>query len=340
LHKLIASIALLLSLLVQGFLLGALATGSGVGQSPVLWVIMHIVSSAVSAVAVTYFASRLTPGNPKHLFCYVLSLCVSLPLVGAIGSLGALIYGIYHSNNRHDDHVYWQFTKNAELPFTAPLGRQVARTDSRGFAEQVTYSDNPDQLYKKVLAASNIRNALSIGALKTAIKHSDDRIRLTAYQTIDKKVTQLNKEIQKLEGSARGQRAIGQGAKDQSNTWLQIASNYWELLTLEKDEPIAREQLLKKASEAAINAVRILPTNRNAHFTLGRIALLQNKDRMAAVAFERAMALGMPAEKAMPYRAEAAFQARDFNKVAESINQVEESFKAYPPLCHLAGYWS
>ena len=275
------------------------------------------------------------PGNPKHLFYYCVALCLSMPLVGAAGCFGALMYGIYHANNRHDETVYWQFTKNAELPFTAPLGRQVSKTDSRGFAEQVTYSNNPDQLYKKVLAAGNIRNALSVGALKNAVKHSDDRIRLTAYQTLDKKVTHLNKEIQKLEGAARGQ-----GAKDQSNTWLQIASNYWELLTLEKDEPIAREQLLKKASEAALNSVRILPTNRNAHFTLGRIALLQNKERMAAVAFERAMALGMPVEKAMPYRAEAAFQARDFKKVAESIDQVDESFKAYPPLCHLAGYWT
>lgn len=333
--KLIASIVLGLSLLVQGYLLGALATGAGIGALPLLWALVHIVSCAIGAVAITYFASFLTPGNPKHLYFYCFSLCVSMPLVGAIGGLGALIYGIYHSNNRHDEHVYWQFTKNAELPFTAPLGRQVSKPDSRGFSEQITYSDNADELYKKVLAAGNIRNALSVGALKNAIKHSDDRIRLTAYQTLDKKVTQLNKEIQKLEGAARGQ-----GAKDQSNTWLQIASNYWELLTLEKDEPIAREQLLKKASEAAINAVRILPTNRNAHFTLGRVALLQNKDRMAAVAFERAMALGMPVEKAMPYRAEAAFQARDFNKVAESINEVEDSFKAYPPLCHLAGYWS
>lgn len=331
----VAGLGLVLSILVQGYLLAALVMQTGIGAVPLIWVFAHVLSSVLSAVAITFFASLLTPGNPKHLFYYVLTLCASMPLVGAVGGLGALIYGIYHSNHRHDEHVYWQFTRNAELPFTAPLGRQVSRPDSRGFVEQLTYSENADELYRKVLAAGNIRNVLSVGALKNAIKHSDDRIRLTAYQTLDKKVSQLNKEIQSLEGAARGQ-----GAKDQSNTWLQIASNYWELLTLEKDEPIAREQLLKKASEAAINAVRILPTNRNAHFTLGRIALLQNKDRMAAVAFERAMALGMPIEKAMPYRAEAAFQARDFKKVAESIHQVEDSFKVYPPLCHLAGYWS
>lgn len=334
-HKLLASIAFALSLVVQVILVASLAMGAGLSSLPLVWLLLHAASSVVASFAITYFSVQLTPSSPKHLFIYILCLCFSMPVVGAIGALGALVYGIYHSNNRHEEKVYWQFTNVADLPFTAPIGREASKMDSRGFVEQITYSNNADELYKKVLAAGNIRNALSVGALKAAVKHSDDRIRLTAYQTLDKKVTGLNKQIQDLEETARGQ-----GAKDQSNTWLQIASNYWELLTLEKDEPIAREQLLTKASEAAVKSVRILPTNRNAHFTLGRIALLQNKDRVAAVSFERAMTLGMPEEKVMPYLAESAFLARDYKKVAESINKVEESFKAYPPLCHLAEYWS
>lgn len=333
--KLLASLALLLSLMLQALLVSGLATQSGVAVLPFIWLCLHSVAALVAAIAISFFARELMPKEKHSLFLFSFSLCFAIPLIGSIGCLGALIYGIHHSNNRHEEHVYWQVTKNAELPFTAPLERRVAKLDSRGFVEQLVYSDRTNELYGKVLAANNIKNTLSVGALKAAVKHPDERIRLTAYQTLDKKVTQLNKQIQHLELAARSQ-----GVKDQSNTWLQIASNYWELLTLEKDEPIAKEQLLKKASEAAINAVRILPTNRNAHFTLGRIALLQGKDRVAAMAFERSMALGMPIEKAMPYRAEAAFQARDFAKVAESIEQVDESYKVYPPLCHISGYWS
>jgi len=331
----LASIAFLLALFLQAFLLVGLTTETGIANLPMIWIFMHVVASVVAAGSVSYFASEMMPSANRSLFLFCLCICMALPLVGSVGCIGALAYGIHHSNNRHDEDVYWQFTRNAELPFTAPLNRGVSKLDSRGFVEQLAYSSHTNDLYKKVLAANNIKNSLSVGALKAAISHSDERIRLTAYQTLDKKVTHLNKQIQVLELQARGQ-----GVKDQSNTWLQIASNYWELLTLEKDEPIAREQLLKKASEAAINSVRILPTNRNAHFTLGRIALLQGKSRMAAVAFERSMALGMPVEKAMPYRAEAAFQARDFKKVAESISLVDDSFKAYPPLSHLAGFWS
>lgn len=333
--KLIACVALVLSLICQSILLFGLVTQSAMAQLPYMWLFLHTVASVVSAAAVSFLSGKLIPNEHKSLFFYCFSLCFTMSLIGTLGGLGALIYGIYNANNRHEENVYWQITKNAELPFTVPIGRVESKLDSRGFVEQLSYSDNSGELYKKVLAAGNIQSSLSIGALKTAIRHSDERIRLTAYQTLDKKVTHLNQQIQRLEKSAKNQ-----GVKDQSNTWLQIASSYWELLTLEKDEPIAREQLLKKASAAAINAVRLLPTNRNAHFTLGRIALLQGKERMAAVAFERSMVLGMPVEKAMPYRAEAAFQARDFKTVSQSIDQVDDSFKSYPPLSHIAEYWS
>lgn len=335
LPRLAAVVTLIVSLSLHAILMASIVTSDWLVQIPVVWFALHIVASLLASVSITFFASRLTPAAPMELYLFSVLLCVTMPLVGSIGALCALIYGIYHSNNRHEENEYWQFTRNASLPYTAPIGRQYTKQDSRGFVEQLQYSTKSDDLYKKVLAAGNIRNSLSVSALKAAIKHPDDRIRLTAYQTIDKKVTSLNKEIQKLEQSARGQ-----DATDQSNTWLQIASNYWELLTLEKDEPIAREQLLKKASEAAINSVRILPTNRNAHFTLGRIALLQGKERMAGVAFERSMALGMPVEKAMPYRAEAAFKARNYARVVDSVNKVDDAFKLYPPFSHVAEYWS
>lgn len=333
--RLIACAAFVLSLLCQAVLLSGLVTQSAFVELPTIWILLHAIASIVSALAINAFLAELIPGENKSLFYYCFLFCFAMPFVGTIGCFAAMMYGVYYSNNRHEETVYWQFTKNAELPFTAPLERKISKLDSRGFVEQLIYSSQNNSLYTKVLAADNIKNSLSVAALKEGVKHSDERIRLTSYQILDKKVTQLNRQIQQLEELAKNQ-----GKHDQSNTWLQIASNYWELLTLEKEEPIAREQLLDKASAAAMNAVKIMTTNRNAHFTLGRIALLQGKERMATVAFERSMVLGMPVDKAMPYRAEAAFNLRDFKKLVESINSVDASYKAYPPLSYVADYWA
>ena len=318
---------------VEAWLLAALI-GDGVPGGALPWTLVHALASVVAALGTTLLVARLTPDRPRRVFALCLLLGASLPGIGALGTAGALLLGFRHAIGRHREEVYWQFTANPELPFTTPIGRAVDKLDSRGFAEQLVHGDDPDALYRKLLAVGRIRSSLSIDALASAVRHPDERIRLTAYQTLDRKVSGLNEEIQRLERAA-----AGSAGREQSDIWLQIASNYWELLTLEQGEPVAREQLLGKAAEAALRAVVVRPENRNAHFTYGLISLRQGEPARARVAFERATELGMPEEKTMPYLAEAAFDARELHRVRPLLERVDEAFLAYPPLREVAAQW-
>ena len=67
--------------------------------------------------------------------------------------------------------------------------------------------------------------------------------------------------------------------------------------------------------------------------------MMQNKAEEAGEAFKHALHLGMPKEKVMPYLAEVAFNKREFGLVAEYLAVIDDAFKAYPPLKHVAGYW-
>lgn len=314
----------------------------------VWWLSVHVIASMGTALSVLIMSLALL-GDDQHresssarerlqpvLGIGILTLCTGLavPVVGGPGIAIALLTGMWFANSKETEDVYWQITDNIDLPFVAPIGRKVSAYDSRGFVEQLTYSENTDDLYKKVLAASNIKASLSVALLKKAVEHPDDKIRLTAYQTLDSKVTGLNREIQRLEVKAANQKG-----SDKANTWLQIASNYWELLTLEKGEAVARKQLLKKAAAASCKAIEIQPANRNAHFTLGRTALMQNDFVLADEAFQKAETLGMPSEKILPYLAEVSFNKRDFKRTAKCLNGIDDAFKHYPPLSHVAGYW-
>ena len=147
-------------------------------------------------------------------------------------------------------------------------------------------------------------------------------------------MTGLNREIQRLEDQAQTQKG-----ENKCNTWLQIASNYWELLTLEKGEPVAQKALLKKAKAAAERAISIQPNNRNAHFTLARTSLMARDTDTAISSFNRALKLGMAAEKVKPYLAEAAFEKKEFKQVAAHLGDIDDAFKLYPPLSHVAAYW-
>ena len=336
------------SIIVELSLLLSLVVTSDWMPSTLLFLFVHSVVSCFAAVAISHLANlRIDPAAslseifsaPEKgvfpLLAMTLFVCLGIPFAGTVGAAVALIVGGHYARLRHRELVYWQFTDNAELPFVSPVGRVAGGVDSRGLSEQITFSTDNNSLYKKVLASGRIRTSLSVDTLKSAVRHRDERIRLTAYQTLDNKSSTLNLAIQRLE-----KEAASHEAQDQSNTWLQIASNYWELLTLEKDEPVAREQLLNKAASAALTAITIVPTNRNAHFILGRISLQQNNPQRASVAFRQAISLGMPREKVVPYLAEAAFDQREFATVSGLLESIDPAFTRYPPLSHVARYWA
>ena len=117
-------------------------------------------------------------------------------------------------------------------------------------------------------------------------------------------------------------------------------SNYWELLTLEGDEPVAREQLLDHALDHATTAVELQPQSVNAHFLLGQVSLKQGQTARATAAFEQAERLGMSKDKVVPYIAEAAFIDRNFNKLRKVLANLDSAFRSYPPFSSVVEFWA
>ncbi len=333
LPRIIWQAGLLLSAAAQAIMLADLVAARHWLPSELSWLLLHLVLSVVATFCMGNLLRAKQQARIFHGLLFVMVLL--MPVAGALGGYAAFHLGARNARLREREPDYWNITRRAELPFTTPLGRKATTVDGRGFEEHLMYSDNDDDLYRKVLSAGSIRASLSVATFKQAMRHKDERIRLTAYKMLDRKVSELNRQIQQLEAHV-----ADEGSRETSNAWLQIASNYWELLTLEKGEPVARQQLLDKAGSAAIQAVAALPINRNAHFILGRVSLLQGDTRRANVAFRRARALGMPTDKVMPYLAEAAFMRHDFKQVRELLQQLDPAIRAYPPLSHVAEYWS
>ena len=316
-------------------LLAALVAGD---PAPAPWLAGHALGAAVAGTGVALFAAARTRTALARWLVPCLALAAAMPFVGAFGLGLALLRATSGAGTDRGEASWWRTIEPVALPFTAPAHRPVPRHDRRGLGEQLRHSDDLDTLYRRVLAAASMRDALSIGALKTAVAHPDDRIRLSAYQTVDTKVTALNVEIQRLE-AAIDRLDETAAARERSNAWLQVATNYRELLTLEEGEPVARRQLLSRARAAAGRAVAALPTNRNAHYTLGRLALLEGDLACADAALGRAIELGMSPDTVAPRLAESAFAARDFARVAALLEAVSPAHRAHPPLRQVAEYW-
>lgn len=317
----------------MGLLLVLVLPASAV-LAPAVWLVLHILVCLIGAGCVGYLLAAANGQARWRYLSLVAVLGLSCPGVGLVGAGLCLSLATKVALQRHRADPYWQFTSNPALPFTTPVGRAVVQPDSRGILEQLMFETDGDELYRRVLAAGRMPSNLSVHALQQGVRHSDERIRLTAYQTLDRKVTQLNDEIDRL-----ARLADQRQGRECSDTWLQIASNYWELLTLEQNEPVARAQLLDKASIACVKAIGAFAGNRNAHYTLGRIALRQGRPEVAEAALAKAEALGMPCSTTVPYQAEAAFAQRDYQRTRRLINRLDDAFKAYPPLKPLAEFW-
>ena len=312
-----------------------LAPFSEVLASPVVWLILHAVTSAMFGLAAGFWlgvCTSLKPGS-SAVFMGVMALC--MPGIGGIAALVSIRVANRIWLNRSAEQTDFVVTENAPLPFTTPMGRKASVPDSRGFVEQLRYSSNTDDLYQKVLSSRNIRNSISVPVLREAVTNSDERIRLTAYQILDRKVNELNAEIQRLEKLANSVNNDSRGI-----TWLQVANNYWELLTLERGDAVARKQLLKKAIHAATQSVAHDPKNRNAHLVLGRVCIENGEYPLAHAALEQSLKLGMPRDKVVPYLAEVAFGRREFSKVQELLASLDDAFKQYPPLKQVVEYWA
>ena len=322
---------------IQCLLLLQLISINVLNLTPLWWFFSHVLLNAVAALCTVIVLMRCEKRikQPTLLFVSVFTLSVFIPLTGSMGAVLSMVYGIRAGQKRHRGSDYWQLTPRAELPYTTPKNRLQTSVDSRGFVEHLMYSSDDDDLYRKVLSAANIKSSLSVATLKQAMRHDDEHVRLTAYKTLDRKVTQLNQQIQTLESQVSHGNNL-----ESSNTWLQIASNYWELLTLEDGVSVARHELMEKVADAAIEAVAILPENRNAHFVLGRVSLMQGDTERAGLAFKRCKVLGMPADKVLPYLAETAYAEKDFVSVSALLHKLGSVTRTYPPLSHVVEHWT
>lgn len=305
-------------------------------ESKFVWLMLHSVTTALFALASGLWLGGRTSLKTKPLMVFIFAMNICMPGIGGIATVISLLVGNRVWLNRVAHETDFLVTQNSALPFTTPTGRKATVPDSRGFVEQLRYSSSSDSdaLYQKVLSSKNIRNSISVGVFREAVTHSDERIRLTAYQILDRKVSDLNLEIQRLEAATSDN-----GSKEQAVTWLQIANNYWELLTLEQGDAVARKQLLNKAVDAAKKSVELNPDNRNACLVLGRVCLSNRQFEDAERALGRALVLGMPGDKVVPYLAEVAFGKREFKKVRLLLDTLDDAFKQYPPLKQVVEYW-
>ncbi len=297
------------------------------------WIAAHALASMLVAFGTWRALAPVCRAELRDALGLLFALSFFMPVAGALGG-AALGVAVRYAGSREKEEAFWELTPPVELPFAPPQNRSPERVDGRGFIEQIRFEGESQRLFNRIVATRHMRDSQAAPILRSALHHRSEKIRLLAYSMLDKKIERINRRIARLEALAEA----GNG-EVRANTHLQLASNYWELLSLEDAEATMRNQLLEKVRWHAAKATAIDPGNVNGHFTLGLVELRLRRPEQAERSLRLAMHLGMPNEKVLPYLAEVAFQQRRFASVRDHLRALPSAFRTYPPVAQLAEYW-
>lgn len=146
----------------------------------------------------------------------------------------------------------------------------------------------------------------SVPLLQLALKDLSDDVRLLAYASLEKIEYQINENLEQLKRRYQTQLSADRA--------YEIAQQYWELCYLGLADGVLRRHYLREARSYLEQACDIQPMAQ-IYLLLGRVFIAENEPTSAIAPLELALAGGLRMKQVAPYLAEAAFIAKDYDKV-------------------------
>lgn len=188
---------------------------------------------------------------------------------------------------------------------------------------------------RALVALSNVPTRLASPLLRDLLSDPAEDLRLLAYGMLDTQEKKLNSAIHLALQAYNG--AVETAARAQAARRLALL--YWELIY----QGLVQGDLLRHTSRQGLRyAAEALATVREdpaLHFLHGRLLHEEFRYAEAGRAYERALELGLPAGRVVPYLAELAYEQRDFAEVRRLLGTLG-GWLGTPRLAPIVDYWS
>ncbi|UXI04054.1 hypothetical protein [Photobacterium sp. TY1-4] len=231
-----------------------------------------------------------------------------LPVIGMIGTAGALLLALHFPRQQH--RVSWQPSESLSLPQSPGDILTENPFGSGALRDILVHNDDPGQRSLAVAAICHLPRQQSVPLLQLALKDLSDDIRLLAYAALEGIENQINEMIASNKKQYEQLR--------QPDTAFEIAQQYWELCYLGIAEGILKKHYLKQAEHYLNLSVQDKQRASNS-LLLGRVLLAQHRPAEAVPYLSYAIEHGIRVKQVAPYLAEAAYRAKDYDKVREYV---------------------
>jgi hypothetical protein len=296
------------------------------------YIVAHGGASLLIGLVMMRFVPQFYPASDRSAFGYFAAICFILPVLGLVALLLLFVSARYAPTGPR--------AKTYELVegprySGAPAAAAASPFNRAGIRPVLESRTAPVELrLKALLALQTVSSRAANTLLREMLREPVDDMRLVAYGLLDAREKDLDARIH---GLKKRLEATGT-AEGRAPVLKELAEAYWELVY----RGIVQGDLLRHCvSEARRYLGEFLehePRDPGAWALQGRLLSLERRDREADQAFSTAMELGLSEARVLPYRAELAFRARDFDRVRLLVRRL--GTQPTNALAAVARYWS
>jgi tetratricopeptide (TPR) repeat protein len=220
--------------------------------------------------------------------------------------------------------------------FTTPIREGGARMRSTGLRTMLFDPTlAPELRLRSLMALQNMSVRRAGPLLRTLLGDPTDDMRLTAYALLERESKRLGEaisgEIVNLPKKTTPAARFG--------ALRRIAEQQWELVYTGVAQADLAAFALDEGLRYADAALAIVPQDGGLWMLKGRMFSAKGDDAAAIAAYEKAISLGLPAERAAPYLAEIAFREGRFADVRAAMARVEAGV-APAMVAPVARFWA
>jgi len=301
-------------------------------MGPALALLVHGLACGLGAVAL----AGLLPQQPQRWsgFLFLFAVAFYMPLFGMLGVIGCFIAERRGARQQQQEQP-WLSIGLPELPHQPPVIAARPEYGDGALSAMLRYCKNPERRLAAVLAARQLHDQNDTEVLRVALTDKVDDVRLLAYSLLDRREQAFNARLRSLLGQLESV-----PADQHPKLRKRLAQTQLEMIHLGLARGEVQRYLLAEARRHIATALSGAPDDCEGLFLLGSIALRQDDLAVAEQAYAKAQALGMAAEKVMPYLAEVAFRQRRFSLVSQRLRTIDPFyFHTQPLLSSIAAHW-
>ena len=270
-----------------------------------------------------------TPRVPALLL--IATTAYALPVVGFVAAIaGILILRALPAQAGQDAF------RAIALPEIDPHMRQGSGFRQAGMRSFLANSRAPvASRLRALVALQNISGRVATPLLRDVLTDPSEDIRLLAYGMLDNKEKHLNQAIHAE--SARFSQASAD-TRERGDAARRLADLYWELVYQELAQGDLRTHALEQSLQFTTIALQSAENDAGLHMRHARLLQSLGNTDAARAAYDRALALGMPKTRIVPYLAELAFDTGNFRQARTLMSELGD-WQSLPRLQPVIRYW-